>query len=1004
MRHADVKDADPGKEWSLRSILIWALSVLLAFVSMAGRSAAQTTGILQIQVTDPSGAFIPLAVVTITNPNGEIRNAATDIEGKARVNSLSPGSYVVRVASPGFGQYQSSSITVDAGRTETLNVRLQIQREADRISVSDDAQPQLRVDPAQNAGQIVLRGSDLDSLSDDAEDLANDLQLLAGPSQGPEGPQFYIDGFTGGRMPPKQSIREVRVNQNPFSAEYDRVGFGRIEIFTKPGANQYHGQASFDFGDRALTARNPYLAGPIVPDYQQEMFGGNFSGPLSKKSSFFLDVDRRITDENAVLTYSDLDASLRPVPVSTALVAPSHRFSISPRVDYSLTPNNTLTLRYSWVESNARNQGITTQNFDQASRAYGLDSVEQSVQVSESAVLGKTAENDARFQFYRTRADLRGVNSAPEVDVQGAFTGGGTFPLNFTDRNRFEFQNSTIVIRGTHTIKFGGRLRDDRLQQQSETNFNGRFVFTGTPDYAQAINVYRQNQLLASQGISQSEIAAMGFGPAEFLMTTGKPLTGVNLVDLGVFVQDDWRLKPNLSLSGGLRYETQNGIPEHANLAPRIGLAWAPRNRQGQASKTVLRAGSGIFYDRFTSDLLLNATQLNGINQTQFIIRNPVFFPNVPDPATLAALSSGQGGTQSRAVYQIDPRLQVPYVIQTAVGVERQLPHNISLAVNYTNTRGFHQLLTRDINAPLPAAFDSLGRAIGPRPYGSAAGDIYQYEGSGVFRQNQVIVSVTARINRYFSAFGYYVYGRAMSDTDGPATFPSNPYDLRNEYGRALYDNRHRAFISGTASLPFRVRLAPFLFMQSGRPYNVTSGVDTNNDGNPNDDRPAFARNLARPSVVNIPGIGPFDTQPGTLANAVIVPRNYLEGPGILLLTARLSRTWTFGEASASGNTGGDEIRGGEAIRNGGIGESSSRSGLASVFGGVATPKRYNLTFSASIRNVLNNVNPATPIGNLSSLFFGKSVTLNTFGPLPGAGPNAGAGNRHIELQLRLTF
>jgi hypothetical protein len=885
-----------------------------------------------------------------------------------------------------------------------LSARLQIpQREADRITVSDDAQGQLSVDPSQNAGQIVLRGSDLDSLSDDAEDLANDLQLLAGPAQGPEGPQMYIDGFTDGRMPPKQSIREVRVNQNPFSAEYDRVGFGRIEIFTKPGANQYHGQASFDFGNRALTARNPYLMGSIVPDYQQELFGGNFSGPLAKRASFFLDVDRRITDENALLSYTGLDPALQPVSVSNAVVAPSRRFSISPRVDYSLTPNNTLVLRYSWLESNAQNQGIATQNFDQPSRAYGLDNVEQSVQVSESAVLGKTAENDVRFQFYRTRANLKGISSVPEIDVQGAFTGGGTFPLNYTDRNRYEIQNSTIVIRGTHTIKFGGRLRDDRLQQQSETNFNGRFIFSGTPGYTQAIDVYQKNQLLAAQGISQAQIAAMGFGPSEFLLTNGRPLTGVNLADLGLFIQGDWRLKPNLSLSGGLRYEMQNGIPDRANFAPRIGVAWAPRNRKGQTSKTVLRAGSGIFYDRFTSNLLLNAIQLNGINQTQFIIRNPLFYPNVPDPATLAALSSQQSGGDVRAVYQIDSRLHIPYLLQTAAGIERQLPHNMTIAVTYTNTRGLHQLLTRDINAPLPTAFDNLGRAIGPRPYGNSAGDIYQYEGSGVFRQNQVTVSVTARINRYFSAFGYYVYGRAMSNTDGPGTFQSNPYDLRNDYARALYDNRHRGFISATANLPFRIRLAPFLFLQSGRPYNVTSGVDTNGDGNPNDDRPAFAQNLGRPSVVAVPGIGAFDTAPGTLPNAVIVPRNYLEGSGILLLTARLSRTWSFGEA-VGGNSGADEIRGGEAISNGGLGAGASRSGIASVFGGVATARKYSLTFSASIRNVLNNVNPAAPIGNVSSPLFSRSVTLSTFGPLPGIGPNAGAGNRHIELQLRLTF
>lgn len=189
-------------------------------------------------------------------------------------------------------------------------------------------------------------------------------------------------------MPPKASIREVRVNQNPFSAEFDRVGFGRIEIFTKPGADKYHAQASFDFADRALTARNPYLTSPIVPNYQQEFIAGNFGGPLSRKASFFVDVDRRITDENALLNYTALNSTLSPVAVSTALIAPSHRFSTNPRLDYALTPNNTLTLRYSWADTNARNQGITTQGFDEPSQAYTQDMTQQGVTVSESAVLG----------------------------------------------------------------------------------------------------------------------------------------------------------------------------------------------------------------------------------------------------------------------------------------------------------------------------------------------------------------------------------------------------------------------------------------------------------------------------------------------------------------------------------------------------------------------------------------------------------------------------------------
>lgn len=192
--------------------------------------------------------------------------------------------------------------------------------------------------------------------------------------------------------------------------------------------------------------------------------------------------------------------------------------------------------------------------------------------------------------------------------------------------------------------------------------------------------------------------------------------------------------------------------------------------------------------------------------------------------------------------YRVDPALRVPSLLQSAVALEHQLPHGLSFAVNYTSTRGVHQLLTRDINAPLPIAFNSLGEAIGPRPFGTVAGDIYQYEASGIFRQNQVIVSMNAKLNSRFSMFGYYVYNHAMSDTDGAARLTANPYDLAKDYGRASFDFRHRGFISANAMLPLRIRMEPFLYLQSGLPYNLTSGVDTNGDGNPNNDRPAFAQ------------------------------------------------------------------------------------------------------------------------------------------------------------------
>jgi len=970
---------------------------IFALLGIAVGLSAQSMATIEGQVTDPSGAAVPGVSVQALADGGTAGAVITDTQGRYRVAGLPEGNYKLRVASIGFAHFESGKLSLQAGRVRIVDVRLQIQQEKQNVTVSDTAS-QLGVDPSQSVGQIVLRGSDLDAFSDDPEDLSNELQMLAGPAPGPDGGQIYIDGFSGGIMPPKASIREIRVNQNPFSAEYDRVGYGRIEILTKPGSDKYHGQMSFDFGNRALTARNPFLTSPIVPDYRQEIFAGNFGGPLSKKASFFVDADRRITDENSIANYTSLDSSLNPIQISSAVVAPSRRTSISPRLDYALTPNQTLTLRYSWVDTNAKNQGINTQSFDLPSQAYTQDNGQQSLQVADSAVLGARTLNDARFQFLLTHVTQTGVSSAPEIDVIGAFTGGGSFPRNYTGDNRSEFQDNVTLLRGAHTVKIGARLRADHLRQQSTSNFNGRFIFASIPGGDSAINVYRQNQLLVSQGYSQAMIAGMGFGPSEFLLTAGTPGASVNVLDAGVYIQDDWRIKPNLSVSGGLRYETQSSIADHADFAPRLGFAWAPGAR-GRNPKTVIRAGAGVFYDRFTAALLMNATLQNGVNQTQYVIRNPDFYPAIPDLAALAVLNSNS----SHIGYRVDPSLRVPYMLQTAVGVERQLPHGLSFAVNYSSTRGDHQLLLRDINAPLPHAFNSFGEAIGPRPFGAAAGDIYQYEGGGVLRQNQMIVSLNARINARLSLYGYYVFNRAMSDTAGTNTPAADPYDLRLDYGRAAFDFRHRGFVSANAMLPFHIRMAPFIYLQSGLPYNVTSGVDTNGDGNPNNDRPAFAQDLSRPSVVNKPGFGVFDTAPGTLPNAAIVPPYYLQGPGILSLNVRISRSWAFGER-AGGNTGSDEIRGGQSIQNGGLSGGSNQAGLSGITAGVATARRYALTLTASFRNALNNVNPATPIGNLSSAFFGKSVTLNTFGPLPGAGPNAGAGNRHIELQLRLTF
>jgi hypothetical protein len=295
---------------------------------------AQTgTSSLRGTVTDPSGAAIPGATVTATGPNNVVKVASTNQQGAYTITGIPAGKFTVRVLANGFNVFESTA-DLSSGAAVSVNAALTVTTEKQTVTVTD--QLHVDVDPSNNASQLVLKGVDLDVLSDNPDDLQSDLQALAGPSVGPNGGQIYIDGFTGGRLPPKESIREIRINQNPFSAEYDKLGYGRIEIFTKPGTDKYHGNAFFNFGDDVFNSRNPLA--PTKAPYEQKYWGGNFSGPLSKKSSFFIDFDRRALNDNAVVSAVVLDPNFNIVPFSQAVVTPNDRTTVSPRLDYQLTP------------------------------------------------------------------------------------------------------------------------------------------------------------------------------------------------------------------------------------------------------------------------------------------------------------------------------------------------------------------------------------------------------------------------------------------------------------------------------------------------------------------------------------------------------------------------------------------------------------------------------------------------------------------------------------------
>jgi hypothetical protein len=980
MRRVAMQHNDSGPMESLSLSHLFRLAGILAIVTLlcvSGLSAQSGTGSVHGQVTDPSGESVPDATVQVTGPTGQPSTAKSGRDGSYEVKGLAPGKYTVKADAKGFQEFQSAEIDVAAGQATKLDMALTIEVEQQRVEVTAEPGAQLSVNPENNAGAIVISGKDLDQLSDDPDQLQSDLAALAGPSVGPNGGQMYIDGFTAGQLPPKSSIREIRINQNPFSAEYDKLGYGRIEIFTKPGTDQLHGQFTLIGNDSAFNTRSPFLGTARLPGYDTIQFNGDLSGPLSKKASFTLDGQYRDINNVAVVS-----AQLEPLPAplfTEAVANPRTRINFSPRLDYQVSTNNTLTVRYQYYRDNQVNDAVG--QYTLTSEGYTLLTTEQTLQVSDTQVFGSKIVNETRFQYLHDASFQTPNSTAPTVIVPFEFQGGGSNFGNIIDhQNHYELQNYTSVAFGKHLLKFGARLRDLQEQNAATSNFNGVFTFPS----------------LAAFEASE---------PIQFALTAGAPLASSNLFDAGLYVQDDWRWRPNVTLSGGLRFESQNQIADHKDFAPRLGLAWGIGQGKSAAPKTVLRAGWGIFYDRFTNDLVLQAERQNGVTQQEFIVTDPTFYPNIPPVSELQSVQSGVP-----TIYRIQPNLHAPYTMQTALTVERQLAKTVNVTVSYVNSRGVHQLLTNNVNAPLPGTFVVGEPTSGTRPNGMLE-NIYEYESAGVFRQNQLITNINIRAANRLTLNGYYALNFANSDTGGPTSFPSNPYDIGADYGRASFDIRDRAFVGGTVTLPKGFRLNPFMIINSGSPFNVTVPLDLLGTSILND-RPALVSPMTC-STAQAVGTNILCTQLGTFnimpaAGQQIIPVNNYTGPGEFTFNLRISKTFGFGrKAGAAANGGGPGgfnpgIGGGPGGPGGpggrGGGGGGPRGGGGPFGGGATTNQRYNLTLSVNARNLFNIVNVATPAGNLGSSRF------DTSNALAGGAFGNGSSVRQIQLQAQFSF
>jgi hypothetical protein len=392
---------------------------------------------------------------------------------------------------------------------------------------------------------------------------------------------------------------------------------------------------------------------------------------------------------------------------------------------------------------------------------------------------------------------------------------------------------------------------------------------------------------------------------------------------------------------------------------------------------------------------MIVAARLNGLNQLTYVVNNPAFFPALPPVSTLSAV-----GTSLPTIYRIGSGLRLPYDMDTAVSIEHQLFPSTTVSVTFVNSRGLREFLTNDANAPLPGTFVPGNPTSGVRPLGNSAGNIYQYESGGIYRQTQLIANIHTHA-RSISLFGYYVFNNAHSDAAGIDSFATNPWNIYADYGRAAFDVRNRVMIGGTYAAPLGFRLSSVMMANSGLPFSINLSQDLYGTGIHNA-RPASA-NAATPAADRVvTPYGSFNIAPG--AKDQLIPPNTETGPANFMLNLRLSRTFGFGGegGKSHGGTGTAETVGSRHHHHrGGLGGRGLGSGGGFALGG-ATKNRYALTLSVSALNVLNTVNLASPVSVLGSPLFGQSTALAS-GPFSAQVGNPVA-NRLINVEVSLSF
>ena len=769
------------------------VALLLSVASpLAAQQVSATQSQLRLTIVDQTGAGIPAATVTIKPQTGEPVTFMSDDRGMAASPALTPGTVTVQVEFPGFLPFERPLTLRRGAMNET--VTLEIEGFKQEVTVSQSSAPEA----SKTASTTTLTQEEIDALPDDPDELAEALAAMAGPG----GATFFMNGFSGGRLPNRDQIRSIRFRQNNYASDNHDAGRAQIDIVTRPNTT-WGGNANVNFGGDALNARQPQQLVETPSQERTVQFG--VRGPIvAGKTSFSFNANGNSRyNSSPIIAIDEFGKRINDSVRST-----NDQSGFTLGLEHSLTQNQSLLFNFQRSENEGLNQGVG--GFNLPDRASTRLSDSNQVRARLQSVIGTKMLNEARIQVNISGNEAFSSSAAPTVVVQDVFTRGGAGVNSNSSTDRVEIADNFDFTIGKHQMRAGLLLEGAFSSNFDERNAAGTWTYRNVDDF------------LAGRA-------------QQFSQRLGTVDTSFSQYQAGFYWSDEFRIHRDVSLGVGVRNELQSRIDDKLNLMPRVGVTWAPFGSQASA----IRGGYGLFYDWYEAGLYDQTLRVDGITVRDIrisCIEDNGYCANVN---ALDPLSAGVRMTAGGRI-QASPDLQMPRVHQASLGYDRQLTANIMLQTSYQMLRGQNQMRSRNINAPIDG--------VRPNP---AFGDITQFESTGRSESDRLTVGTRFRLplkqTQQPIMFNVnYTFGHDRNHADGATSLPSDSLNPDVDWGPSRQDIRHRVQMQAQVPLVFGVRGNFNVNLSSGVPYTMTTGLDDNDDGVFNDRPAGVTRNSLR--------------------------------------------------------------------------------------------------------------------------------------------------------------